>query len=240
MTLIRHESLREIVAERLRADIIAGNLPSGSPLGLDALAERYGVSFTPVREALSSLEPTGFVVREPRKGYRVAPALTARQLLDVLDARQAIESRAALRAAARVTAKRLAELRANVLEQEARLAEHRAASTEAERTAALRGYFVADAAFHDLVIDSSQNPELVRLAATLSGHWHRARDTQEHGLIDGEDAMREHREIVAALSAHDPAAAEHAMSQHIERVVELVRRRDEATGTIPPSKRSSS
>lgn len=230
MTVIQREPLRELIAERLRADIIAGHLPSGSALGLDAISERYGVSFTPVREALSSLEPTGFVVREPRKGYRVAPALTSQQLLDVLDARQAIESRAALRAAPRISAERLEQLRANIAEQDARLAEHRAATTEPERMAALRGYFVTDAAFHDLVLASSENPELMRLAATLSGHWHRARDTQEHGLIDGTDAMHEHREIVAALEAHDPRAAEQAMTMHIQRVVDLVRRRQDVAG----------
>ncbi|MBK5217426.1 MAG: GntR family transcriptional regulator, partial [Propionibacteriales bacterium] len=66
------------VLAELRRTIIAGELSPGQPLRQDLLAERFGVSRVPLREALSTLEAEGQAVYEPHRGYKVANAVTGR------------------------------------------------------------------------------------------------------------------------------------------------------------------
>src|SRR5512146_1702424 len=61
------------LATRLRTDIVSGVLGPGAKLSIDELRSRYGVSLSPLREALSRLAAEGFVVLEDKKGFRVAP-----------------------------------------------------------------------------------------------------------------------------------------------------------------------
>jgi DNA-binding GntR family transcriptional regulator len=191
------------VYEWLRSQIIYGTLPAGTSLTLEAIASETRVSLTPVREALASLEPTGLIVREARKGYRVAPALGADELVQVLDVREALEVRAATRAAERMTEEAIALLAETVEQQERAYSAHiaRAGHDGGEALEALKEYLVLD-----------------RVAGSLSGVWHRARDTMAHGLRDGRTAIDEHRAIHAAIARRDAQAAASAMSAHIERI----------------------
>jgi DNA-binding GntR family transcriptional regulator len=208
------------VYEWLRSQIIYGTLPAGTSLTLEAIASETRVSLTPVREALASLEPTGLIVREARKGYRVAPALGADELVQVLDVREALEVRAATRAAERMTEEAIALLAETVEQQERAYSAHiaRAGHDGGEALEALKEYLVLDARFHDLLFEGAANPFLDRVAGSLSGVWHRARDTMAHGLRDGRTAIDEHRAIHAAIARRDAQAAASAMSAHIERI----------------------
>ena len=81
------------LAAQVRADIIRGVFPPGSKLPTVELSERYGVSLIPMREALSRLASSGFVVAEDQRGFRVA-AVSATELTDIMTARVFVEQEA--------------------------------------------------------------------------------------------------------------------------------------------------
>lgn len=83
-------SLTEFAYRNIRADIIAGQLPSGTKLQIDDLKARYGLSASPLREALARLISLGFVSAENQRGFRVTP-MSADDLADITLARQVIE-----------------------------------------------------------------------------------------------------------------------------------------------------
>ena len=102
--------LRDVVFNTLRKAILKGELKPGERLMEIALAERLGVSRTPVREAMRKLELEGLVVMIPRRGAQVAN-ITEKDLNDVLEVRIALENLSIENACARMTEEQLAELK---------------------------------------------------------------------------------------------------------------------------------
>src|SRR5512141_82731 len=88
-----HKQLWESVADQLRDEILDGRLPAGTRLVETELAERFGVSRGPVRDALAELSRSGLAVDLPRRGTFVS-SLTERDLAEVYDIRRAIEEAA--------------------------------------------------------------------------------------------------------------------------------------------------
>ena len=84
------ETLASIAYQRLLDDIIGGHLPAGSKLRLQALAQRYEVGNSPLREALNRLSANGMVQREENRGFRVSPA-SADELLELIRTRCWVE-----------------------------------------------------------------------------------------------------------------------------------------------------
>ncbi len=95
-----HQPLRSLVSDELRRLVVTGELPPGSRIVEDRLAERLGVSRNPVREALQALAAEGFVEILPRRGAVVAQ-ITPEQAEDLFDVRTALEPLAARLAARR-------------------------------------------------------------------------------------------------------------------------------------------
>ncbi len=85
------QTLATTIASRLRAQITGGLIPPGEKLRLDDLRATFGVSLSPLREALSRLSAEGFVIMEDQRGYRVAP-VSENNLLEVTKLRSEIES----------------------------------------------------------------------------------------------------------------------------------------------------
>ena len=98
--------LRDVVFETLRQKILKGELKPGERLIEVALAQRLGVSRTPVREAIHKLEQEGLVVMAPRKGAQVA-TISAQSVRDVLEVRKAMECLAVCLAISRITPQEL-------------------------------------------------------------------------------------------------------------------------------------
>ena len=86
-------TLASVVAARLRADILSGDLPPGGKLRLETLRERYGIGASPLREALASLAAEGLVLRLDQRGFRVAGADEA-ALRDLIETRCLVETAA--------------------------------------------------------------------------------------------------------------------------------------------------
>lgn len=211
------ENLRDKIYDWLTSRIISGSLEPGQSVTIGRLAADLSVSQTPIREALASFEGTGLLVRAPRKGYRVASALSPEELGLVLDARMVIEAAAASRAYARADEDFLRQLRAAVAVQEDHVNDAENFPSESG-AASMEAYFKADGEFHRLILEQCGNPFLAGSAKTLAGHWHRARFTAQHGIRDEERAVKEHRGIIAALEAGPAEEVERAMHDHIWRI----------------------
>ena len=131
--------LRDVVFNTLRKAILKGELKPGERLMEIALAERLGVSRTPVREAMRKLELEGLVVMIPRRGAQVAN-ITEKDLNDVLEVRIALENLSIENACARMTEEQLAELWKAAKDFEATMAEGN-----------LVKLAEADVAFHEVI-----------------------------------------------------------------------------------------
>ncbi len=182
-------------SDRLRADILSGAIPFGTRLTIAALAERYAVSHMPIREALRHLQGEGLLTITPNRGARVRNVDIA-FVRNMFDLRVAIEAMPARRAAERIDAAGLAALEA--------------AQERLERCAArsdVAGVLAANRAFHQVVYDAADNPEALEIA---NRHWGLVSALWSiHGYEGARFAgvISDHRQIVAALAAHDGEAA---------------------------------
>lgn len=187
---------------RLLSEIRAGVLRPGDRLRETDLAERFGTSRTPVREAIRTLEADGLVVHTPRVGATIR-TLSYAEITELYEMRAILEGTAARFAA-----------RAAYSSETAELGEINA-DMDAARGDALR-LFDLNARFHSVLLNAARNQFLVRAIQSI----------QKTLLILGpstlEDAARvtaawqEHADIIAALQSHDGDAAEATMRAHIE------------------------
>ncbi len=196
-------SVADHVERALRERILEGVLEPGSRLHQEALADELGVSRTPLREALGRLAADGLVEVLPNRGARVAD-VREEDLRASYEARLVIEPGAAALAARRADAGRLDALRAAVREL---------AGTGGD----VRAAFHANRAFHIGLVAASGNPHLMRLAEALWVNrlgmrvYEAQRDMSE---FIAQDAAS-HAEILDAIVARDPAAAERRTRAHI-------------------------
>ncbi len=193
------------VYDELRAAILAGQLASGTRLREGALAERYGVSRTPVREALHRLEAEGLVRVEPHRGAVVAE-LALDELDEVYDIRKALETLAAVRAVGRIAAEEVAEAQAI-------LASARAALTAGDAETLV----VANDEFHRVVYRASNAPRLLSTIMGLADIIRRYRHASLSAPGRAAEVVAEHTEILAAIERGDREAIEALMERHIER-----------------------
>ncbi len=144
------------VAEVLGADIIFGRMAPESRVIEEDIAERFGVSRSPVRESIRLLERDGLVVREERRGARVS-SLSRRDLDEVYSCRIALEGIAAAEAAQRRQAGDVKKLQENL-----------SLLRRAFKNSDISAYFEANVTFTDTVHDAANNVTLKRLLGTIS------------------------------------------------------------------------
>ena len=133
--------LREVVFLTLRKSILRGELLPGERLMEISLANKLGVSRTPIREAIRMLEHEGLVVMKPRRGAQVAK-ITVQELNDVLEVRKSLETLAILKACERMTEEDIAAMRQ---------AEKNFEALVADKDSDLTALAEADVAFHDTI-----------------------------------------------------------------------------------------
>ena len=200
---IPHTALYQEVAERLRQRIFAHQLAPGDWIDEQALAADFGISRTPLREALKVLAAEGLVTLKPRRGCYVTE-ISERDLDDIFPLMAMLEGRSAWEAATKLQDDDLARLE----EIHARLEAH-AASGQVD------GFFELNQDFHRLIQEISGNRWLLQLAQDLRKVL---KLTRMHSLtVDGrlQQSMAEHQAVMAALRARDATAAEHAMRDHL-------------------------
>lgn len=196
--------LRDVVFKTLRQGILTGELKPGERLMEIHLANRLGVSRTPIREAIRKLELEGLVIMIPRRGAEVAQ-ITEKNLQDVLEVRRALDVFAAKLACQRMTEEQKKELK------EAADAFEKAIETK-DATVSAR----ADVKFHDIILEAAGNDRLTQLVNNLAEQVYRYRfesvkDERSHSrLID------EHRRIYDSIVKRDEKAAEEAVGTHVD------------------------
>jgi len=199
--------IKHAIAAALRKAIITGELEPGEKLSEARLAERFGVSRTPVREALKELEGEDLVTVERRRGTFVT-RLTRSEVMDLYDVREAIEGMAARLCAERATAATLKRIDKVM----ARLKKAVAAEDG-------DAWLTIDSDFHELVFAGAANERLTDQYRLLVQHMHRERlgylVTRRSGRL--ERAYAEHEAIVRALNNRSPDGAESAMRRHVQR-----------------------
>jgi DNA-binding GntR family transcriptional regulator len=218
-------ALVDKLASQLHARVLSGELPSGTRLRQEALAEEFGVSRTPVREALRKLQAGGLVELQPNRGA-VVRGLSAREIRDAYEVRAALEGLAAHLAAARISREQLERL--NHVQGEFRAALER---TVARRRGGhevgvreVRRWGSANDEFHQTIQEASGNDVLVGTLAQL--HQNFPRDLSRMVVSEStamlEANVREHEAILEALSRHDATAADELMQRHVVRAGGLV------------------
>ncbi len=220
MAASAHKQLWEWVADQLRDEILDGRLPAGSRLGEAELAERFGVSRGPIRDALRDLSRSGLALELPRRGTFVS-SLSEGDLEEVYELRRAIEETAVRLAIPKATDTDVAEMHAT-------LAEAEAAYNEGDLTTA----WEADMAFHRTYCRISGNARLLALFDSLASQTVLLMRT----ALDSHESLRwvppvdVHRHIVAAVAARDVAAATAAVAAHFQYTADRLNA-DAATGT---------
>lgn len=203
----------------LRRAILAGELPAGRRLGEVALAERLGVSRTPVREALSRLAAEGLVELTPRRGARVA-SFSAEELESIFAVRAALEPLGAARAAERATPADVEGLQA--LAEEMLAVGHPGPGQHLETLVGL------NQAFHGQLLEIANQPPLT---LALAGVMHAPVVLRNFHAYDPDSLRRSlghHEELVAAIGAADAQWASAVMVSHVANArVAMVARRSE-------------
>jgi DNA-binding GntR family transcriptional regulator len=203
--------------DRLKKDILDGKLPGGQPLVEATLAGQYGVSRTPIREALHRLQQDELVERGNR-GLIVAER-SADQILEIYEARMALEAAAAEAAARHRSDIDLARLK-GLLDVAPR------SDPSAEQMASYNRQF------HEAIWNASHNRTLVDLLARLFIHLRRYPSTTLTFPGRWDEALVEHEALVEAIEAHDAERASQIGREHMSRArdVRLAMWRDSPTG----------
>ena len=202
----------EIAYRHIRAAIISGDLRSGETLQEAKLAERIGVSRTPVREALSRLGNEGLVVLERYRRGQVA-SFSMADVAEIIRLRAKLEGHGARRAALRITAEQIAHLEAIESEMEAVFADlgwHRHLSRFDE----------LNNEFHATIARAADSPRLEKiLASSLELPASIFNQYSEPVEERTKRTHRQHNEIIVALKTRNPDWAEAAMSGHLFSIV---------------------
>ncbi|ANF58533.1 GntR family transcriptional regulator [Halotalea alkalilenta] len=199
-------TLAERVFQQLQEAIVRGELPPGSKITEPGLAQTYGISRGPLREAMRRLEAYRLIEREPHVGARVVK-LSMRELLELFDVRESLESMAARLAARNMTAQEIKNLR-DVL----------AAHERQEGMPPGEAYFQreGDLDFHYLIARGSHNRMLITILCDDLYYLVRLYRTQFSAKgARPQRAYLEHHRIVDAIEAGDEELAEMLMRRHV-------------------------
>jgi DNA-binding GntR family transcriptional regulator len=200
---LRSQSLATVLQEKIERMILGGDLSAGQRINELALAQALGVSRSPVREACRKLEQAGMVEIINNRGMFVR-RVDLQQALDIYDVRGALAVLAGELLAQRAGDDDIAALQAMVERMDLTLQSHEASD-----------YFRQNLAFHDRLVRSTRNQRLVDLflGTDKELHLYRHRSlVQSSGMSV---SNREHREIVDAVAARDPARAGKAFKTHV-------------------------
>lgn len=204
MEMDEYLPLRDVVFNTLRRAILKGELKPGERLMEITLADKLGVSRTPIREAIRKLELEGLVVMAPRKGAKVA-SITERDLNDVLEVRKGMEVLAISLACKRITGEELEKLE-TIGQSFQKLIESGNLTELAEM----------DVKFHDTIYQATNNQRLVQLLNNLREQMYRYRMEYLKDIAVRRTLAEEHKAICRALRERDEQQAEEYVSIHID------------------------
>ena len=210
-TKLINRPLYEDVAERLRAQIFAHELAPGSWLDEQSLAQQFGISRTPMREAIKVLASEGLVTTKMNRGAYVTE-VDRRDLEQIFTVLSLLEGQAAKETASKATEEEL-----NLLDDLHHRLEKAAADRDVEQ------FFEINVKFHELIQDIASNKWMNGVIADLRKvlKLQRRDSLTRTGRL--QNTLLEHREILQAILKRDPTAAEAAMRKHLTRGLEAAK-----------------
>ena len=196
--------LRDVVFKTLRQGILTGELKPGERLMEIHLANKLGVSRTPIREAIRKLELEGLVTMIPRRGAEVA-RITEKSMKDVLEVRKVLDTLSVTLACERITEEEKEQLRDACADFE-----------DAVKTGDFSMVAKTDVAFHDIIVAATRNIRLSQMVNNLAEQMYRYRfeyikDSTQHNRL-----VQEHREICDGIVKGDKGKALAAIEAHID------------------------
>jgi DNA-binding GntR family transcriptional regulator len=193
----------DLIADELEEMILAGAFKDGDRLDEIRLAQRFGVSRTPVREAFQRLVVSGLAVQMPRRGVFVTLPGPV-ELMEMFETMAEIEA-----ACARLAALRISDAALDELHETNRLCRQALESRDVD------GYYQENERFHQTIYDQTGNGFLAREARRLQHRLKPYRRIQLRLRGRAAQSMAEHDSVVEALSAGDQAGAAEAMRGHV-------------------------
>ena len=193
----------EALRDEIEQDIVTGHFQPGERLDEQSLADRFGVSRTPIREALMQLASTGMVELHPRRGAFVV-SLGLKEIIERFEAMAALEGMCGALAARRITDEQRAML----------LAAHEECQNEAKNGAS-DPYYYANERFHQTIYEACHNTYLAEQARQLHNRLKPYRRLQLRARHRIGHSLAEHQKIVDAIMAGDSAKAEQRLRDHI-------------------------
>jgi DNA-binding GntR family transcriptional regulator len=225
------EPLVDHLAATLQARVLSGEIPTGTRLRQEAIAREFGVSRTPVREALRQLQALGIAQVEHNRGA-IVRAPTTRELREAYEVRAELEGLATQLAAGRIADEQLDRLR------EAQRLFRRSIETLISRRRRSRDepawdddsdWVRGNDLFHQVIQEASGNELLLRTISELNRIFPRALTwsalSESSALL--EENVRQHNAVLEAIEDRDPAAARQRMVEHIRAAGELIAHRFE-------------
>ena len=220
MRINEYLPLRDVVFNTLRSAILMGKLEPGERLMEIALANKLGVSRTPIREAIRKLELEGLVIMTPRKGAEVA-RITEKDLQDVLEVRESLENLATELACERITEEEIEDLK---VKNEAFCEAVQNKNADFSELAEL------DVAFHDVIFNASKNSRLIQILNNLREQMYRYRLEYLKNAEYYELLVKEHNLITDGVIRKDKQQVQKAMDKHIQHqkdaVIALIREQE--------------
>ncbi len=214
-------TLRERIVEFIKDAVVSGRLKPGERVPEQEIAENFGISRTPIREAFRQLESEGFISLIPRKGAVVSP-ITDKDVREFYAIKSLLEGYAARTACEALTAREIRRLEG--------------LNEAMERCAGkgdVKGFFRLDNAFHDTFLKACGNDKLYALVHSLVQQFERFRVTALSLPGRMEDSVSQHREIIEAFREADAPLVERLVRANAERGRDVLV--DEILRERPPS-----
>ena len=208
-------TLSSELTQTLRDAIITGEIPQGTKLSEAKMAKELDVSRGPLREAIRRLEGMNLIQHIPQQGARVV-VLSRDLILQIYEAREALESKAVSLAAQKMSSQEIDQL-------------HRAIDGQSKQMRENSGTFVpaeSDYAFHEMLVKGSKNHVIERtLIQEIYNLIKMFRYQNEFANTSSTNSLVEHRQIVYAIEQRDSVLAEVTMRRHIVHARERIERR---------------
>lgn len=208
---IQRRPLHNELADRLRHMIVEGELAPGEKLAEKELCEQFGVSRTPLREAMKVLATEGLVLLTPNRGCTVARLTLADldEAFPIMGALEALSGELACQHITDAELDRIQELHDRMVRR--------------YEAGALRDYFKLNEQIHQMILDAARNPTLAQMQLSLSGRVRRARYMANMSPARWRKAVDEHEKILEALKARDAKRLAVLLKEHLANKLQTVK-----------------
>lgn len=223
----KHLTLREKILETIRDAIIAGALKPGEKVAEPELAERFGISRTPIREAFRQLESEGYLTVIPRKGA-VVVSFSEKDVEEFYAIKSILEGYAARRACENLTPRELEKLQTingKLL--------HLAGDGD------FKNFFKVHNDFHELFIRAADNEKLYDLIMNLVGKFQRLRTASLSLPGRMHISVEEHQKIIEAFRSKDAELAENLVRKNAEYGGKVLMQSSEGSRPLKPAERTA-